>query len=112
DGRLMHASLKIGDSMIMLADEFPEFGCDGASPLTLGKSHATMHIYVTDVDAAYKRATDAGATAKMPPQDMFWGDRYGLVVDPFGHQWSIATHLRDLTPQQIAQGMKQSMAHK
>ncbi len=109
--RLMHAELKIGNSRLMLADDFPEF-CEGHSrdPKKLGASPVTIHLYVQDCDAAFKRAVDAGATIKMPLQDMFWGDRYGSVSDPFGHDWSIATHKQDLTPQQIAEGMKESFA--
>lgn len=76
DGRLMHASLTIGNSALFLCDEFPEHGCGGASPQTIGNAHATMHLAVEDVDVAYKRALDSGATSAMPPQDMFWGARY------------------------------------
>jgi uncharacterized glyoxalase superfamily protein PhnB len=97
--------MKIGDSIIMLNDEFPEHCPDGASPKTLGKAHAAIHLYVTDVDAAFKRAVDAGATAQMPPQEMFWGDRYCRLVDPFGQPWSIATHVVDLTHDQIRERM-------
>ena len=111
--RIMHAEINIGGRPLFLNDDFPEFcGGKSQSPKGLGGTPVTIHRYVQDCDAAIDRAREAGATVKMPPQDMFWGDRYGVVVDPFGHQWSIATHLRDLTPQQIAQGMKQSMAHK
>jgi uncharacterized glyoxalase superfamily protein PhnB len=106
DGRLMHASLKFGDSIVFLCDEFPEHEC-GLSPSSLKTAHAVMHVYVEDVDAAYKKAVDAGATAVMPPQEMFWGDRYGRLVDPFGQPWSLATHTQDLTPEQIQEGMKQ-----
>ena len=111
--RIMHAEINIAGQPLFLNDDFPEFcGGKSQSPKGLGGTPVTIHRYVQDCDAAIDRAREAGATVKMPPQDMFWGDRYGVVVDPFGHQWSIATHLRDLTPQQIAQGMKQSMAHK
>lgn len=105
DGRLMHGCIQIGDSPIMLCDEFPEHGC-GKSPQSLGEAHATMHINVEDVDAAFKKAVDAGATVVMPPQDMFWGARYGIVKDPFGQPWSIATQKEDLTPEQIKERMK------
>jgi len=109
DGRLMHASLKIGNSTLFLCDEFPEHEC-GASPQTLKNAHATMHIYVEDVDKAYQRAVDSGATGIMPPQDMFWGDRYGRVVDPFGQPWSLATHKEDLTPEEIKARMQDACA--
>ena len=100
---VMHAELDIGDSRVMLCDEFPMEGvCK--SPQSLNGSTCTIHLYVKDVDAAFKRAVDAGAIAAMPPMDMFWGDRYGKVVDPFGHHWGIATHTRDLTPEQMQEG--------
>src|SRR5258708_5146533 len=87
DGRLMHAMLKIGDSLLMLNDEFPEMGgCGGP----VGLSPVTIHIQVEDADACFNKAVGAGATVKMPPMDMFWGDRYAKVTDPFGHEWSIA----------------------
>jgi PhnB protein len=103
DGRLMHGMVRIGDSALMLVDEWPEMGALG--PNKLKGTPGTIHLSVTDVDAAFKRAVDAGATATMPPADMFWGDRYGQVRDPFGHMWSMATHQRDLTPEQIKQNM-------
>ena len=78
-------------------------------PKALKGTSMTMHLYVEDVDAAVARAVAAGATLFMPVADMFWGDRYGVVVDPFGHQWSVATHQRDLSPQQIAEGMRSAM---
>ncbi|HET7538138.1 MAG TPA: VOC family protein [Candidatus Didemnitutus sp.] len=99
-GILIHASVKIGDSIILLTDEVPAMGALG--PKTRGGTSVTMHHFVNDVDAAFDRAVKAGATPRMPPQDMFWGDRYGLVEDPFGHNWSLATHQRDLSPEQIA----------
>jgi PhnB protein len=99
--KLGHAELQIGDSRLFLADEFPQQGATGPS----GSSPVTIHMYVTDADAVFERAVKAGATAQMPPADMFWGDRYARVVDPFGHHWSIATHLEDLTPEQMQQRM-------
>lgn len=99
DGKLMHAMIRIGDSMLMLVDEFPE-GCS-LSPKTLKGSPVTLHLYVEDVDQAFERAIAAGAKAVMPVDDMFWGDRYGVLEDPFGHRWSIATHIRDLTREEI-----------
>lgn len=95
-GALMHACLRIGDSTVMLTDEMPE--CQARSPQTLGGTPVTIHLYVEDADATFARAVQAGATAVMPPAEMFWGDRYGVVEDPYGHRWSIATHVRDLTP--------------
>ena len=108
DGRLMHAALRIGDSALMLVDEMPEFGALG--PKALKGSSVTIHLYVPDVDAAIAQAVAAGATLKMPAADMFWGDRYGQVEDPFGHKWSLATHTRDLTEAQIKEGMARMVA--
>lgn len=108
DGKIMHAELRIGDSPVMLCDDFPDYGSRG--PLALGGTAVVLHLYVPDADAAWARALEAGARPTMPLSDMFWGDRYGQVVDPFGHRWSIATHKRDLTPQQIMDGMREMMA--
>lgn len=99
EGKLMHAMVRIGDSNLMLVDEFPDFGSLG--PQSGQGSPVTIHLYVTDVDATVERAVAAGAKVTMPVDDMFWGDRYGRIEDPFGHQWSIATHIRDLSPQEI-----------
>jgi uncharacterized glyoxalase superfamily protein PhnB len=99
DGRLMHAALQIGDSRVFLCDECLEYGAAG--PQALGGSPVTVHLYVEDADAVFNRAVDAGATVAMPLADMFWGDRYGKLTDPFGHHWSVATHLEDLTPEQM-----------
>jgi uncharacterized glyoxalase superfamily protein PhnB len=104
NGMIMHAMMRIGDSPIMLADEFRD--CGGTSPKTLNGSPVTLHLYVEDVDVAMKRAADAGAEVIMPAQDMFWGDRYGQVRDPFGHRWSLATHQRDVPPEQMQEAMK------
>jgi uncharacterized glyoxalase superfamily protein PhnB len=101
DGKtLMHAELKIGDSHLFLADEFPQMGCK--SPLALGGSPVTISLYVEDTDAVFNRAVAAGAQVRMPPMDMFWGDRYGQITDPFGHVWSIATHKEDVSPEELA----------
>lgn len=105
DGRIMHAELRIGDSVIMLADEFPE--CGGLGPLALKGTPIMLHLYVKDADGFFDQAIAAGADVKMPVQDMFWGDRYGQLEDPFGHRWSVATHVRDLTAEEIRQGMQQ-----
>ena len=102
-GKLMHGSVRIGDSVLMLVDEMPEYGACG--PKLLKGSPVTIHLYVTDVDAAVAQAVAAGAKVTMPVTDMFWGDRYGQLEDPFGHRWSVATHTRDLTPAQIQEGM-------
>ena len=104
DGKLMHAMVRIGDSMLMLVDEFPDMQVRG--PQALGGSPVTIHLSVADADAAFRRATAAGATLRMPVTDMFWGARYGMVQDPSGHLWSIATQVRNLTPEQILQAMK------
>jgi PhnB protein len=107
DGKLMHAMVKIGDSPVMLADEFPEWG--STSPKTLKGTPVTIHLQVPDADAVFKSAVDAGATVKMPMADMFWGDRYGIVIDPSGHSWSIATHIKDMTPEEMMEAGKTAM---
>lgn len=98
-GKVMHAEIKIGDSYVMLSEEFLEMG--NPSPQTLKGSAVSLHVYVEDVDAAFDRAVQAGAKATMPPQDMFWGDRFGKLVDPFGHLWSLATHTEDVAPEEM-----------
>ena len=108
DGKVLHASLKIGDSMLMLNDEFPEYG--GLSPLSTGGTGVTIHIYTENVDAAFDRAVSAGAQVKMPLMDQFWGDRYGIVADPFGHKWSLATHVKDMSPEEMQQAQEEAMA--
>jgi PhnB protein len=107
DGKLMHAQMMIGDSHIMLVDEFPEWG--GKGPKLLGGTPVAIHMYVNDADAIFKQAVAAGATVKMEMADMFWGDRYGVVIDPFGHMWSIATHMKDMTPEEMAKAGKEAM---
>jgi len=113
DGRLMHAAIRIGGSLVFLVDDFPEY-CDGKSesPLALKGTPVTLHHFVENCDAAIERAVEAGATVVMPAEDMFWGDRYGVVADPFGHKWSFATHLKDLTPEEIQEGMKAAFAEQ
>ena len=96
---VMHAEIRIGDSLVMLSDEFPQTG--SRSPQTLGGTTGAIFLYVPDVDAAFQRAVDAGAKALMPPTDMFWGDRFGKLVDPFGHEWAMATHQEDLSPEEV-----------
>jgi PhnB protein len=105
DGKVMHAELKIGDSIIMLADEFPDFG--SLSPQSIGGSASGLHIYLDGVDAAFDRAVKAGAVVEMPVSDQFWGDRYGKLKDPFGHKWSIGTHIKDVSMDEMKQAMDQ-----
>jgi uncharacterized glyoxalase superfamily protein PhnB len=109
DGKVMNASLRIGDSSLMLNDEFPGMG-KSSSPQSLGGSCVTLHIYVEDVDRLFNQAVAAGAKVTMPVMDAFWGDRYGQVQDPFGHQWSLATHKEDPTPQEIEKRGKAAFA--
>ena len=103
DGRIMHAEITIGDSIVFVADEFPEMSGACRSPETLKGATSGLYLYLPDVDAAFDRAVQAGAKVLMPVADMFWGDRFGQVQDPFGHIWSLATHTDDLTPEQITQ---------
>ena len=95
---IMHAELLLGDSRFFVVDEFPD---SVLSPSTLGGTTVTMHLYVRDVDALFNRAIDAGATPVMPVADQFWGDRYGILLDPFGHRWSIASRIEDLSPTKL-----------
>lgn len=108
DGKLMHAAVKIGDTIVMLVDEMPKWGV--MSPQALNNSPVTLHMSVPDVDAVFARAVEAGAKATMPVADMFWGDRYGKLEDPFGHHWSIATHIRDMTAEELMEAGKKAMA--
>jgi len=104
DGRIAHAELQIGDARLMLADEFPEMG--GRAPQTLGGTPVSLHLYVEDADAVFQRAVNAGATVLQPLEDAFWGDRYGRLTDPFGHQWSIGTHIEDISEAEMRQRMQ------
>jgi PhnB protein len=104
NGKLMHAAVRIGDSTVMLVDEMPEWGA--LSPKSLKGSPVTIHLYVDDADTVVARAVKAGAKVTMPVDDMFWGDRYGKIEDPFGHHWSVATHVRDVSPEEMQQAMK------
>jgi uncharacterized glyoxalase superfamily protein PhnB len=100
DGKsLLHADLKIGDSRVFINDEFPQMGV--FSPLGTNGTPVTLHIYVEDVDSLYKRAVDAGAKVVMPLADQFWGDRYGVVSDPSGHRWALASHIKDPSPEEM-----------
>jgi uncharacterized glyoxalase superfamily protein PhnB len=104
----MHAEVRIGDRVVMMGDEAPEMGA--VSPATLGNSPVTLMLYVKDCDAVFARAVELGARAVMPPADMFWGDRYARIVDPFGHAWSIGTHEVDMTPEQMRKAGEEWMA--
>lgn len=100
-GKLIHAMIRIGDSNLMLVDEMPEHGSFG--PAALKGTSVVLHLYVDDADATFAQAIAAGAQVRMPLGDMFWGDRYGILTDPFGHQWSIATHIRDVSKEEMQQ---------
>jgi PhnB protein len=108
DGRIGHAELEIGDSVLMLADPSPQ--SQAKPPKELGGTTAGIFVYVEDVDAVVQDALDAGATLTMPVDDMFWGDRFGSVTDPFGHSWQIATHIEDVSPEEMEERMKAAMA--
>jgi PhnB protein len=99
DGKIMHAEIRIGDSVIMLVDQMPEQG--GRGPKLIGGTPVSFFVYGEDVDAAWKRAVDAGAKPIMPLDDQFWGDRTGLLEDPYGHHWWLAQHVEDLTPDEL-----------
>ena len=103
NGRIMHAEVKIGNSMLMLSDENPERGA--VAPSGKGRSQSVM-LYIENVDAVFKRAVEAGAKSIMEPSDQFWGDRMGNLEDPFGHQWAIATHKEDVTPDEMEKRMQ------
>ena len=109
NGKLMHAMIRIGDSPVMLVDEMPEWGALG--PKALKGSSVTIHLYVEEVDTVVARAVEAGAKITMPLQDMFWGDRYCQLEDPFGHRWSVATHIRDVKPEEMQQAMAKAGSH-
>jgi PhnB protein len=109
DGKIMHATLKIGDSVIMMNDEFQEMGITGAPR---GETPAiTLHIYVDNVDKLFQQATGAGAKVKMPLQDQFWGDRYGTVIDPYGVHWSLGQHVKDVAPEEMQKAMNEMVKH-
>jgi len=108
DGSIGHAELEIGDSLVMLSDPFPQ--ATTRTPKELGGTTATVFLYVDDVDAVVKRAVDAGASVTMEVADQFWGDRFGAITDPFGHSWSIATHVEDVPPDEMARRAEEAMA--
>jgi uncharacterized glyoxalase superfamily protein PhnB len=107
-GKIMHAEMQIGDSKFFLNDEFPEMGARG--PQSLGGTPITLHLFVEDCEKLFTQAVAAGATVLMPLAVQFWGDRYGIVTDPFGHNWSIASRLKDLTPAELAAAAAEAMA--
>lgn len=108
DGRLMSVELRFGDSVLMLADEFPEMGI--VSPQTLGGTYMALHLKVDDVDKVWQRALDAGAEVFHPLQDTFWGERHGQIIDPFGHRWGLAEHLRDVSPEELVRAAQAMFA--
>jgi PhnB protein len=108
DGKIGHAELEIGDSLVMLADPFPQ--ASTRPPKELGGTTVSVFLYVEDVDAVVKQAVDAGATVTMEVADQFWGDRFGSITDPFGHSWSVATHVEDVPPEEMAERAKAAMA--
>jgi PhnB protein len=105
DGRLMSVELRFGDSTVMLADEFPEMGI--VSPQTLGGTYMALHLMVEDVDKVWQRALDAGAEVFHPLQDSFWGERHGQVIDPFGHRWGLAQHLRNVSHEELVRAAQE-----
>ena len=110
-GKVGHAELKIGDSIVMLSDEFPGTSTCHA-PTSLGGATAMLFLYVPNVDAAFERAENAGCKVLKPLADMFWGDRYGQLEDPFGNQWGLATHKEDVTPKEMARRAQAAMAQR
>ena len=104
DGKIGHAEIKIGDSIVFITDEMP--GMHSKSPQTLGGTSGSLYLYVEDVDKAFQRAIDAGGKVSMPLMDMFWGDRFGSFVDPYGQTWALSTHTMDMSPEEIEEGAK------
>jgi uncharacterized glyoxalase superfamily protein PhnB len=107
-GLITHAEIRIGNSVLYLADEFPEWG--SISPLTLKGSPVVLNLYLEDVDTVFNKAVAAGAQVKMPLQNMFWGDRYGKLTDPFGHEWGLAKHVEDVPPDELKKRADEAMA--
>ena len=105
-GKLMQVELRFGDSVVMLADEFPEMGV--LSPLSVGGTATVLHLSTDDADAVWQRALDGGAEVRQPLQDVFWGERYGQITDPFGHRWGIAQHLRDVPREELVQAVSEA----
>ncbi len=109
DGKILHSMIQIGDSRIMMSDEFTSMGI--RSPTTVGGTSVTLHLYVEDADKLYQQAVDAGAVVTVPLMDAFWGDRYGIVMDPYGHLWAIATHKIDMTPEGLRKAGEEYFAN-
>ena len=108
-GTVAHAEIKVGDSIVMLSEEFP--GMEGyGSPSTLGGTTSNLHLYVEDADSVFNKAVEAGCKPAYPMEDTFWGDRYGKVVDPYGHHWGIATHIEDVSPEEMERRGKEFFA--
>ena len=110
DGKIGHAQIRIGNSVVMLTDESAQCGSFG--PKTLKGTPVSLYLYVENADAAFERAVAAGATVVMPLADMFWGDRWGYLEDPFGHRWHIASHVRDVEPEKMQRAMQEAMAER
>jgi PhnB protein len=108
DGKIAHAELQIGDSKVMLSDAFPQFTVK--PPKDIGGTTVGIFMYVEDVDEVFRQAVEAGATSTMEPEDQFWGDRFGTVTDPFGHNWQIATHVEDVPPEEMEERAKAAFA--
>ncbi len=109
EGKVMHAEFKIGDSRVMLADEFPGMGA--ASPKTLGGSPVVLNLYMDGIDNVFNQAVSAGATVTMPLANQFWGDRYGQIKDPFGHIWALGQHIEDVSPEEMERRAREAFAH-
>jgi len=109
EGKVMHADFKIGDSKLMLADEFP--GMSSPSPKTLGGSCVVLNLFMEDIDKVFNQAVSAGATVTMPLANQFWGDRYGQVKDPFGHIWALGQHVEDVAPEEMEVRAREAFAH-
>ena len=110
DGKVMHAEFRIGDSKLMLNDEFPEMGA--LSPKTLGGSPVVLNLYMEDIDKVFNQAVSAGATVTMPLANQFWGDRYGQIKDPFGHTWALGQHVEDVSPEEMERRAREVFAGK
>ena len=109
DGKIMHAMVQIGDSFVMMSDEFPQMG--SKSPTSIGGTAVTLHLYVDDADKTFNQAVEAGAAVTMPIMDAFWGDRFGTISDPYGHSWAIATHQKDLSPEEMKKAGEEYFAN-